>query len=142
MKRLNIAALVTCVLLSIGCRSTFQSPVNTESVADSAIGRAFATGTSNVEVEGEGKVTRILPDDLSGSPHQRFIVSIESGQTVLIAHNINVAPRIEKLREGDFVRFYGEYVWNETGGLVHWTHHDPAARHLAGWIKHNRRVYQ
>ncbi|HEY6120775.1 MAG TPA: DUF3465 domain-containing protein [Pyrinomonadaceae bacterium] len=107
-----------------------------------AIGRAFKNRTSNVQVEGNGVVARILSDDNSGGTHQRFIVRLKSGQTVLIAHNIDIAPRVAALEEGDSVRFYGEYVWNEKGGMVHWTHHDPAGKHVAGWLKHKGRTYQ
>jgi hypothetical protein len=32
--------------------------------------------------------------------------------------------------------------WNPQGGVIHWTHHDPAGRHLSGWVKHNGRTYQ
>ena len=109
---------------------------------DSPIGRAFKDRTSNVQVEGAGVVTSILQDDLDGSRHQRFIVRLASGQTLLIAHNIDIAPRVAGLQKGDSVRFYGEYVWNEKGGMVHWTHHDPSGKHVAGWVKHNERTYQ
>lgn len=109
---------------------------------DTEIGHAFKTRTSNVQVEGEGTVTRILADDIDGSRHQRFIVRLASGQTVLIAHNIDVAPRIATLQAGDSVGFYGEYVWNALGGKVHWTHHDPGGKHVAGWLKHKGRTYQ
>jgi len=61
---------------------------------------------------------------------------------VLIAHNIDIAPRIDTLAKGDRVRFYGEYVWNKKGGTVHWTHHDPQGKHTAGWLKHMGRTYQ
>jgi len=74
--------------------------------------------------------------------HQRFIVRRKSGQTLLITHNIDIAPRVAGLQKGDGVRFYGEYVWNERGGMVHWTHHDPAGKHVAGWLKHKGRTYQ
>ena len=106
------------------------------------IGRAFANGASGVQVEGEGTVTRVLPDDMNGSRHQRFIVQLESGQTLLFAHNIDIAPRIDGLTVGDSVRFSGEYVWNEKGGVIHWTHHDPQGRHVAGWIMHNGHTYK
>ena len=109
---------------------------------DSSIARAFATRASDIQVEGEGTVTRILPDDLNGSRHQRFIVELASGQTLLLSHNIDIAPRIDGLKEGDSVGFNGEYVWNEKGGVIHWTHHDPQRRHAAGWIKHNGKTYQ
>lgn len=109
---------------------------------DNPIGRAFTNRTSNVQVEGEGVVTRILSDDVTGARHQRFILRLASGQTILISHNIDLAPRLDGLREGDSVAFNGEYVWNSEGGLIHWTHHDPAGRHVAGWLKFNGRTYQ
>lgn len=109
---------------------------------DSPIGRAFANGGSNIQVEGEGTVIRVLSDDLNGQRHQRFIVQLASGQTLLVTHNIDIAPRIDGLNVGDTVRFNGEYVWNEKGGIIHWTHHDPQGRHVAGWVKHNGKTYQ
>jgi|ERR1051326_871613 hypothetical protein len=112
------------------------------SVDNNAISRAFASRVSGVQVEGEGTVIRILPDDQSGSRHQRFIVQLASGQTVLIAHNIDIASRVDELKVGNTVRFFGEYVWNEKGGVIHWTHHDPQGRHAAGWVIRNGKTYQ
>jgi Protein of unknown function (DUF3465) len=111
-------------------------------VDNSSIGRAFASGASDIHVEGEGTVIRLLSDDLDGSRHQRFIVELASGQTLLITHNIDIAPRIDGLKVGDSVRFNGEYVWNEKGGVIHWTHQDPQGKHVAGWVKHNGKTYQ
>ena len=111
-------------------------------VDDDSIGRAFANRASDIQVEGEGTVIRVLSDDMNGSRHQRFIVQLASGQTLLIAHNIDVAPRIGGLEEGDSVRFFGEYVWNAKGGLIHWTHHDPRGRHVSGWVMHNGKTYK
>lgn len=111
-------------------------------VGDDAIGRAFASRTSDIQVEGEGTVIRLLPDDLNGSRHQRFIIQLASEQTLLISHNIDIAPRIEGLELGDKVRFNGEYEWNDKGGVIHWTHRDPKGRHIAGWIKHNGKTFQ
>ena len=110
--------------------------------SDSKLEEAFQQQRSDVQVQAEGTVTRMLSDDNEGSRHQRFIVELLSGQTILIAHNIDLAPRINDLEEGDQVEFYGEYEWNPQGGVVHWTHHDPAGRHPGGWIKHNGRTYQ
>ena len=144
MKRIYIAAVIVCALSWAACghADQFFAPNGSVVSADSPVGRAFESRTSNVQVEGEGVVTRLLPDDLAGSKHQRFIVRLASGQTVLIAHNIDIAPRVVGLQQDDRVRFYGEYVWNEKGGLVHWTHHDPKGYHTAGWLKHGGRTYQ
>ena len=110
--------------------------------ADSALQAAYDNRQSDRQVQGEGVVTRILPDDLEGSRHQRFIVKLDTGQTLLISHNIDLAPRISGLSAGDTVAFYGEYEWNSKGGVIHWTHHDPDNRHIAGWIRYGGRTYQ
>ena len=112
------------------------------SSVDDPIGRAFASGASDLQVEGEGTVIRLLPDDSDGARHQRFIIELASGQTLLISHNIDIAPRIAGLAVGDTVSFNGEYVWNAKGGVVHWTHHDPRGRHVAGWVVHNGKTYK
>jgi hypothetical protein len=144
VKRIYIAAVIACALSCTACgRAVPFSAPNSGAVADdSPVGRAFKNRTSNVQVEDEGIVIRLLTDDLADSRHQRFVIRVASGQTVLIAHNIDIAPKVVGLQEGDSVRFCGEYVWNEKGGMVHWTHHDPKERHTAGWLKHNGRIYQ
>ena len=105
------------------------------------LGRAFANQQSNLQVEVIAVVDKVLSDDNDGAKHQRFVVKLASGQTVLIAHNIDLAPRVP-LAEGDRVTVYGEYEWNSKGGVVHWTHRDPAGRHIPGWIKHAGQTYQ
>lgn len=113
-----------------------------ESVDDAALARALESRASGVQIQGQGSVIKILPDDNVGSRHQKFILKLRSGQTLLIAHNIDITPRIGSLRTGDTVAFNGEYEWNSAGGVIHWTHHDPGGRHVAGWLKHGGQTYQ
>ena len=89
-----------------------------------------------------GNVTKLLSDDNTGNRHQRFIVKLSSGKTLLIAHNIDLAPKISSLTEGGFIKFCGEYEHNAKGGIVHWTHHDPHNRHVGGWIEYNGHKYE
>lgn len=110
--------------------------------SDEQLAVAFANQQRNLQIQGEGLVSAMLPDDTTGSQHQRFILRLTSGQSLLIAHNIDLAPRIADLNIGDRVEFYGEYAWNPEGGVVHWTHHDPDGRHAAGWLRHNGKLYQ
>ena len=110
--------------------------------AGQSISSAYETKTSGAQVSNTGIVVKVLPDDNKGSRHQRFILKLSSGQTVLIAHNIDLAPKINAINTGDSIEFYGEYEWNAKGGVVHWTHHDPAGRHAGGWLKHNGVLYE
>jgi hypothetical protein len=121
---------------------SFIKSFTEQSSAEDQLLSAYENRQSNLPVEGSGVVVKILPDDLQGSRHQRFILRLSSGQTVLIVHNIDLAPRVAGLREGDTVQFRGEYEWNSKGGVVHWTHHDPHGRRQAGWLKHNGAIYR
>lgn len=109
---------------------------------DAALENAYQTRARNQQVRGRGTVIKLLADDNAGSRHQRFILKLNSGRTLLISHNIDLAPRLDALQVGDSVEFNGEYEWNSKGGLLHWTHHDPQGRHEAGWLKHRERIYQ
>ena len=153
MQRLLLTALIVLACLAgvmqYGCASTdgpaggaVTTAVTLADAGDSLLARAFAEHTSDVEVEGRGTVTKLLADDNDGSRHQRFIVQLDSGQTLLISHNVDVAPRVSALQVGDAVSFKGEYIWNSQGGLVHWTHHDPAGEHAGGWIEHDGDRYE
>ena len=100
----------------------------------SAAAEAFASGTSGVMMTLEGTVTRLLPDDNDGSRHQRFIIRLADDHTVLVSHNIDLAPRAPVARDTS-LRLRGQYEWNEQGGVIHWTHHDPDGDRAGGWIE-------
>jgi hypothetical protein len=123
--------------------TTPEGPAAASPFVDSpSMARAIAEHGHDVTVNAAGVVSRVLPDDRQGERHQRFIVRLPSGTTVLIAHNIDIAPRIEGLRAGAPIAFEGEYVWNAEGGVVHWTHHDPSGRHKSGFVKYDGHFYQ
>ena len=113
-----------------------------EAAGEHQIAEAYQNQVSDVQVTGSGRIIKILADDIKGSRHQKFILKLADGQTLLVAHNIDLAPRLDGLRPGDSVKFYGEYEWNKLGGVLHWTHHDPAGRHANGWLEYRGRRYQ
>ncbi len=146
-KLILIVAIAAAAVYGLWRNDPSAPPSATTDVPSAAhdgnsIARAFEHRRSNIQVEGQGTVTRILPDDADGSRHQRFILRLDSGQTVLIAHNIDLAPRIDDLGQGDRVAFHGEYEWNERGGVLHWTHHDPRGKHAGGYLELNGRRYE
>ena len=127
--------------ITLGYAASGYSPEQVVSAQPSTIEHAFQQQQSDIQLEVNGTVVKILPDDVKGSRHQRFIIKIASGQTIFIAHNIDLAPRVHQLNVGDNISIYGEYEWNAKGGVLHWTHHDPAKRHIDGWIKHHGETY-
>ena len=83
----------------------------------------------------------MLKDDLDGSRHQKFIIRVTDDITLLVAHNIDLAERVA-LRKGDTVSVSGIYEWNNRGGVIHWTHHDPRGKKPGGWIRANGKNYR
>lgn len=110
--------------------------------AASMVERAYAEKKSNVQVQGVGQVVKVLKDDNDGIRHQKFLLKLASNSTVLLAHNVDLGSRLDGLKEGDVVEFYGEFEWNNKGGIIHWTHHDPRKKHIDGWLKYNGKIYQ
>ena len=148
-----IVALLAFSLLS-ACDAQFSAnnavtenavAAETASLDNAQIERAFANKQSDIQVQGTGVVVKLLPDDTKGAQHQKFLVKIPvktmAQQTLLFAHNIDLAPRVP-LQVNDTISFNGEYVYNPKGGVMHWSHHDPDGRHENGWIKLHNETYQ
>ena len=77
-------SVLLCLISSGSIAQSCGQSSSTKPSDDDAIARAFATGASDIQVEGEGTVIRLLADDLNGSRHQRFIIQLSSGQTTRI----------------------------------------------------------
>ncbi|ENV49559.1 hypothetical protein L292_3191 [Acinetobacter junii CIP 107470 = MTCC 11364] len=124
--------------------NVIQTSIVEEAAVDDQhkIMQAYKQQISNIQVQSKGEVKAILADDNDGSRHQKMILKLENGLTVLVAHNIDLAPRVEGLRKGEIVEFYGEYEYSPKGGVIHWTHHDPQAKHVDGWLKYQGKSYQ
>lgn len=103
--------------------------------------RNYGKQDSGTWIEGYGIVQRLLPDDGEGSRHQRFVLDLRNGQTILVTHNTELAERIP-LGLGDKVRFRGMYEYNDEGGLLHWTHLDPLKVESGGYIRYRSKTYE
>ena len=101
----------------------------------------YNKSASGTWIEATGFIRQVLTDDNDGARHQRFILHTRNGQTLLIAHNIDVASRAP-VGHGDRVQVRGMYEWNNLGGLVHWTHHDPHGIEDGGYVRYRTKVYR
>lgn len=141
-KFVAVVAVIAVLYVGLSQRSGTHGLSGAPTPAPEALATAFSDQQSGIPVESEGIVVKVLPDDSDGSRHQRFLLRLASGQTLLVAHNIDIAPRVPSLESGDRVRFNGVYEWNAKGGVVHWTHRDPNGAHQAGWLEHDGERYQ
>lgn len=140
MKSKNLLLILLLLVLSLTAYYRKQS--NTDVFFPSEqLETAYDEKRSDIQVTGTGEIVKLLPDDTVGSRHQKMIVKVGPNQTILISHNISLAPRAD-VKQGDTISFHGEYEWNEKGGVVHWTHHDPHKKHPDGWLEVNGQRYR
>jgi len=102
---------------------------------------AQAQHLRHVQVTIVAPVLKILPDDTQGIPHERFLIALSNGTSILIAHDTRLAPRVP-VEAGDKLKICGEYIWNEKGGVIHWTHHAIGGIHPGGYIELNGQRYE
>ena len=144
-----VRVLILLLALLVAACSASNSAPQLESTSISAtsnmdagaITEAYGAHRNVPLVQGRGVVVRVLKDDTRGLQHQKFLLKVSDNITILIAHNIDVAPRVEPLAVGDIVAFKGEYIYTPKGGTVHWTHRDPSGHHNAGWLKHDGKIF-
>ena len=145
-KKFTRSKLLRLILIALVIGGAYlyekQNPSTQVEYTGSSLEYAISNRLSDTQVQGNGIVLTVLPDDNQGSRHQKLLVKLKDGHVILIAHNIDLAPRIDVIRKGDQLAFNGEFEWNEKGGVVHWTHHDPQNKHPHGWLEHLGQRYQ
>jgi hypothetical protein len=142
--------LSTSLTLLSNCSQAQQQPEMRPAVApaaknlaqdDNEVIAAQSNRLIKVEVTVTAPIKKMLPEDDVGLPHEKFLILLSNGSTVLIAHDIKYAP-VVPVQAGDMVRIHGEYIWNAKGGLIHWTHHSDTPRHESGWIEFDGQRYE
>jgi hypothetical protein len=142
------ALFVSAVFAFHSCSSSGQSQFGSNAgqqtsspSRDAEVIEAQNAHAIKLEVTVEAPVLKVLREDDRGLPHQKFLIGLSNGTTVLIAHNLKMASQVP-ISAGDTVRIHGEYIWNAHGGLIHWTHHTDTPYHEGGWIEFQGVRYQ
>lgn len=131
---LAVIAIVTVAVFQHLERNTGQDTPTTQPPATGEQTANPATWSAGQWLTVSGTVERTLPDDNEGSRHQRFILAVPGGRTLLVAHNIDLADRVP-IKTADHLSLRGRYETNDRGGVIHWTHHDPDGSTPGGWIE-------
>ncbi len=149
--RLMQSFLMFCLLcllfagnLACGQNANFERFSQNTAAVNLDDSQAIAAQTNQAigqEITVVARVKKLLEEDTVGLPHQRFLIVLSNGTTILIAHDLKMAPPVP-IKAGDILTIHGEYIWNKRGGLIHWTHHSNTPKHESGWIDFNGSRYQ
>lgn len=137
MKRL---ALALAAFALTTCSAPSDQPDNLSAF------QAITSHQNAQEVTVEGTAAQVLPDTTGpAGRHERFVIDVHAGngdeQLILVAHNIDIAPRVP-IQSGDDVVVRGELALDRSGPVIHFTHHDPRGRHIPGFIKVHGQTYE
>jgi len=85
-------------------------------------------------------VSKLLPDDTNGLPHQKWEAKMSNGDNVSIVYNSDMGTKVP-VKIGDHFSVGGQFIWTGHGGLVHWVHDDPKKVRPDGYVYLNGVVY-
>ncbi len=101
---------------------------------DSDLVRAVSDGRNVNFVQGAGViVTRVLPDDNSGLPHQRWYVRLSNGKEIIAIYNSDMGQRVP-VKPGVVMSLGGEFKMTNLGPMIHWLHSDPQGTRPNGFV--------
>ena len=147
---LGVITLVACCVVVSGCahaQTQGQLPPRQQTGAVQSIAldaeaiRAQELQLVKVPLTVTAPVKKMLRYDDRGLPHEKFLLILSNGSTILVAHNTKMAPYVP-IQEGDIVTVKGEFIWNAKGGLIHWTHHTDTPNHQGGYIEFKGKRYE
>ena len=137
---------ILSALLLVASLSSATSLFSTNAFADAPAGQEqiieaqeSGRGLSFVEVKNV-QVVQVLPDEVSANQHQKWMVKLANGRTLLCVYNIDITQRVP-IQVGDTVSMGGQYIFTHAGGLIHWLHADPRAERPNGYVDLNGTRY-
>jgi hypothetical protein len=156
LRRTFLALVTATVALSAGCGLRSYLPLSSSAPM---VGPQAASLAADVDAFGRkkpkpapghsdrpitfvtmsGTVTKLLPDDTVGLPHQHFLYRGTDGRVYKVAHNTELAPYVP-VKVGDAVSFKGELVKASPNDVMHWTHYNPRGGD-GGYIEHKGKKY-
>jgi hypothetical protein len=129
--------LAVALLALCACSSQPEQPDN------SLVCQTYAGQGSNQEVITQGTVVNVLGE--RGGPygeHEGFLLKLDGDCDLMLRVETNVSiTGFVPIRRGEKVIVKGEYEYDPMGGVLHWTHHDPAGRHVAGYVVSAGKTY-
>ena len=126
---------------AFGQPNEMPEPASDLQPSQQGILEAQAEQLRKVEVELTAQVCRMLPTDEKGLRHQKFLIRLTNGTTVLVANDLTMGQMVP-CHPGDILDLKGEYIWTKRGGVLHWTHHSDTNEHPGGWIRLGSQTYQ
>jgi hypothetical protein len=141
------ASAIFAAVLLLSCASAIAGcATGSGDAGNGAVYDAWRSERSRVEVTANGSVSRILGTRSGRSGvHEGFLLHLSGagghGLTVRVEDNVDLTGPIP-LEPGEAATVRGEYIYDERGGLIHYTHRDPRGYHAAGYVQVAGRIYQ
>lgn len=124
--------------MSEGAIAQHAAKQSSDALDNLPLEQTFDHRFTEVQVLVSGQVVSILPEEPA---YQRFMLELPNGQQVMVTHNIGLGTPITNLQMGDRVQVFGLYEWDQEGGKISQTYHDPSGQQVDGWVEHDGVLY-
>jgi hypothetical protein len=131
------ALTALAVIALAACSGQPEQPDNAQ------VCSAYGQGASDVEVIAQGTIVAMLGESEGRSgEHEGFLLKLRKQCDMLLRIEVNtdITGPIP-LHPGETAIVKGQYETDATGGVIHWTHHDPEGRHVGGYIVVGGKTY-
>jgi hypothetical protein len=130
---LSIEALIVVAAFSLSaCAQAGDRPDNGQAIAD------IRDGSGGQEVVVQGTVTDAGVEQAGvAGTHEQFHIRVIDGaaaREIEVADNITIGEQAPIVK-GETVIVKGVLEVDPSGPVIHWTHHDPEFRHVAGFVE-------
>jgi hypothetical protein len=126
-------------LFCAGCGGGTTEQPNNEQICS-----LYSSGSSGVEVIGQGTVLAVLGTQNGPSgEHEGFLLKLNEQCDLLlrVETNVDITGPVP-VQAGEIVTVKGQFEDDPSGGVIHWTHHDPRGRHVGGYVDIGGKLYQ
>ncbi len=137
LRHRSVTALLALASAS-GCASHPEKPDN------GLVCKTYAAQADKQEVLAQGNVVALLGTRNGPSgDHEGFLLQLTGDCDLLVRveTNVDITGPVP-LHAGEDAIVKGEYEYTALGGVIHWTHHDPANRHVDGYVQAAGKLYQ
>jgi hypothetical protein len=136
--RYRTLALAIALLAGAACSGQTEQPNNAQ------VCSLYASGSSGVEVIAQGTVLGVLGTNEGPSgEHEGFLLGLKQDCDLMlrVETNVDITGPVP-VQDGQVVTVKGQFEDDAEGGVIHWTHHDPSGRHVAGYVEIAGKLYQ
>lgn len=123
LHRLTLAALTATVAMTLTACGASPVGLTSARVTSASTSQVMGVPPQSAFTTISGTVTKILPEDNQGLPHQNFVIKDTKGRTMAVNNDTKFGSKVRNLTVGMTLTIRGVEYHDKKADGIHWTHH-------------------